>query len=187
VGVADIMPPRMPHGYAEVVAYYGDPKPVRLSSGEWRVDDGRERANLVRFDHALLPKAPCRRCGERQPGHVYVHRLFVEPLRFTFDGWAELRRRGSDFQLDHVACYAPRALRGSNGLLPSLHTFAAAFDVNPEDNPLVIGIVREDPRRISGCRIPEAHIAVAKAAGLFHGRDFERRSDPMHLQGPTGY
>jgi hypothetical protein len=27
------------------------------------------------------------------------------------------------------------------------------------------------------------NIAVAKAAALFHGRDFERRSDPMHFQG----
>jgi hypothetical protein len=25
------------------------------------------------------------------------------------------------------------------------------------------------------------------AAGLFHGRDFERRSEPMHFQGATGY
>src|SRR4051794_23447599 len=33
----------------------------------------------------------------------------------------------------------------------------------------------------------EAHIGVAKAAGLLHGRDFEHRSDPMHLQGATGY
>jgi hypothetical protein len=68
-----------------------------------------------------------------------------------------------------------------------MHTFAAAFDVNPEDNPLIIGIAREDPRRISGCKIPEENIAVARAAGLFHGHDFEHRSDPMHFPGATGY
>jgi hypothetical protein len=55
-----------------------------------------------------------------------VHRLVVEPLRFTFDGWAELRRRGRDVQLDQVSCYAARAQRRSNGLLSSMHTFRAA-------------------------------------------------------------
>jgi hypothetical protein len=41
-----------------------------------------------------------------------------------------------------IGTYAIAILPGATRK-PSMHTFAAALDVNPEENPLIVGIVRE--------------------------------------------
>ena len=187
MGIADVIPPRVPHGYAEIIAYFGDPKPTRGPDGEWTVDQAWERANMVSFAHPMIPTGSCRRCGAQQHGRLFVHRLFVDPMKRTLDGWAQLQRDGSNYAIDHLACFAPRAQRGSNGLLPSVHTWGAAFDLNPEDNQLIVGIDVDDQRRRTDRTIPDSWVAVAKADGLTWGGDFVHRFDPMHFQAASGY
>jgi hypothetical protein len=192
---AIIIPPRAPHGYAEVVEYFGDPKPTRSASGEWEVDPVWEAANMTRFDHPVLPTTPCPHCGAKQPGHLYVHKKIVDGLKWICDGW--LRLQADDGYLAvHVACFAPRAQRGSNGLVPSLHTWGAAVDWNPCTNVLLTNIQPDDPRRTTvpllGPKgevlrdLPESRVQLFKQAGHFWGGEFHTRADFMHEQLATG-
>lgn len=187
MGTADVIPPRVPHGYADLVAYYGDPKPQRLSSGEWVVDPRWERDNLVRLAHPILPTTPCPFCHAPQSGHLAVHRLVIEPMTHCFDLWRARQLAGDPYRLYHVGCYAPRAQRNSTGLLPSVHTFAAAFDVNEHTNPLISPCELDDPRRRTMRDLPDVFISDAESTGAMSGTKFKHRSDGMHHQYVTGY
>lgn len=195
MGSADIIPPRAPNGYAEIVQVFGDPHPIKNAAGEWTVSVTWERANMVRFDHAVLPTKPCPHCGTPQPGHLYTHRLMVPGLRHICDGWLELQK-ADGYELVHAACFAPRAQRGSNGLVPSLHTWGAAVDWNPCTNVLITNIQPDDPRRAAIPLVdehgkvlrdlPASRVQLFKEAGHFWGGEFHSRADFMHEQFATG-
>jgi hypothetical protein len=171
-----VVPPQAPNGLADIIAHYGDPKVQRSSDGSWTVDSAWERANCATVMHGLLPK-----------GKIYCHRLVAQPLMRTLDRWAARIQAGDPFRVKTFACFAPRAQRGSNGLLASTHTWAIAFDLNADDNPLITNIQPDDPRRFTARTIPDAWIADARAEGWFWGGDFHNRFDPMHFQLAVGY
>lgn len=170
-----IIPPRAPNGLAEIIAHYGDPH-IRFDAGAWKVDPAWERANMVTVQHGLLPR-----------GKLYCHKLVAQPLLRLLDRWAARIRAGDPFGVKTLGCFNPRAQRGSNGLLASTHTWGIAFDLNADDNPLILNIDPDDPRRLTHLTIPQLWIADARAEGWFWGGDFHHRFDPQHFQLATGY
>lgn len=171
-----VIPPQAPNGLVDIVAHYGDPRVSRASDGSWTVDPAWESANCITVQHGLLPR-----------GKLYVHRYIAQPLLRTLDRWAARIQAGDAYRVVSMACFAPRAQRGSNGLLASTHSWAIAFDLNPDTNKLILGIDPDDPRRATEKDIPDEWIADAEAEGFFWGGRFHSRFDPMHFQMATGY
>lgn len=167
-----VIPPRVPNGLTEILATYGDPKP-HIVAGDWIVDPQWEMKYMTTLHHDFLPT-----------GRVYCHRMIVEPLGYILDDWKAL----GGYALKTFGCFAPRAQRGSNGFVMSMHTLGIAFDTNAEQNKLISPCYPNDPRRDdpANCDIPATWIAAAKARGAFWGGNFERRFDPMHWQMATG-
>lgn len=167
MGAADVIPPRVPNGLAEIMATYGDPlyRPPGVVDHLW------EAMNMVTVRDLPLV------------GHkLYCHKLVVEPLRRAL---AECEAIGG-YEITTIGCFNPRAMRGTNGLLLSTHTWGIAVDINPETNKLVAPCEPDDPRR-SGYDIPDEWIAAFKCAGWVWGGDFHHRFDPQHFQMASGY
>lgn len=155
-----------PHGYAAILKYFGDPKPIA-----GKVSDRWEEGNMVLIRDADMFPA----------GKLYVHRKIVEPLKAALRKSAEIGWRPTT-----IGCFAPRQKRGVAEL--SLHTFGAAVDIDAETNPLLLDCPPGDPRRQTNKTISDAVIDVWRAEGWMWGGDFSgRRFDPMHFQWATGY
>lgn len=174
----DVIPIEVPQGLRQIYERYGDPA-LRIVSGEWQVDPRWESANLVTIHHTIIPSS--------QGGKLYVHKLIVPMLLATFDDWLGLQA-GDSYPIRHIGCFAPRAQRGESWLA-STHSWAIAFDLNPDTNPLIWPCPVGDPRRMApgAMDIPSAWVAAAKARGWVWGGDFSRRFDPMHFQLAKGY
>lgn len=174
--MGDVIPVQAPNGLADIIAHYGDPKVQRSQDGEWTVDAKWESANCIIVQHGLLPR-----------GKLYVHRLVAQPFLRVLDRWSARIQGGDTYKVVSIACFSPRAQRGSNGLLASTHSWAIAFDLNPDTNPMIVNIDPDDPRRITMLDIPRGWIDDAKAEGWFWGGEFHGRFDPQHFQLATGY
>lgn len=167
MGVADDIPPRAPNGLAEIMATYGDPK----YRPPGQVDSAWESANMVKiYDLPLVRHA------------LYVHRLIMTPLRRALARCSVI----GGYDIHTIGCFAPRAQRGSNGLLLSTHTWGIAVDINPEQNSLISPCDEFDSRR-SQFDIPSEWVDAFESEGFTWGGDFRHRFDPMHFQLATGY
>lgn len=171
-----VIPPLAPNGYAEILEHYGDPK-VRIVNGEWTVDALWESTNMVTIHHPLIPS----------PGKKRIHHLAAQPLLNVFERWSARIQAGDPYRVLTFGTFAPRAQRGSAGLVPSTHTWGIAFDLNEATNPLLKDIDADDPRRQTARDIPDAWIADAEAEGWFWGGKFQHRFDAMHFQLATGF
>lgn len=172
----DIIPVLAPSGLADIIDHYGDPK-IRIGNdGAWKVDPAWESANCITVQHGLLPR-----------GKLYVHRYIAQPTLNVLDRWSARIAAGDPYKLRTMGCFAPRAQRGSNGLLASTHSWAIAWDVNADTNPLITNIEIDDARRQTAKDIPDAWIADAQAEGFFWGGSFSHRFDPQHFQLARGY
>lgn len=171
--MGDVIPPRVPNGLAEVIAAYGDPAP-HIVHGDWVVDPQWEMKYMTTLAHPFLPH-----------GKIYCNRVIVDMLRNVLDDWQTI----GGYTIRTFGCYAPRAQRGSNGFVMSIHTVGAAFDLNADQNPIIYPCYPSDPRRTdpANCDIPVAWIEAAKARGWFWGGEFSRRFDPQHFQAATGF
>lgn len=174
----ELIPPRAPNGWTEVFAAYGDPK-VQKNPNGWTVDAAWERDNTTIVAHPLL-------VGTTPHGRLEMHKLVAPYFLRMLDMWQARIDAGSAWRPKHFACFAPRAQRGSKGLVMSLHSLAIAFDVDPDENELIEDIDLEDPRRQTAKKIPDEFIADARKCGFFWGGDFQHRFDPMHFQLATG-
>lgn len=106
---------------------------------------------------------------------VQFHRKAADRLRATFDDiWNLYGRDQAALDRTHITkfsgTYVDRPVRGSSRR--SCHAFAAAIDLDAEDNPL--GQVRNT--------IPANIVAVFEANGFFWGGRFTTRKDNMHFQ-----
>ena len=156
-----------PHGYTEIVKYYGDPAPVLgKASLRW------EGANMI-----LVRDLP-------GIAKLYVHRKIHEPLRAALTEAAAL-----NWYPKTIGCFNVRQKRSGSGL--SVHAFGAAVDLDATDNAMVLRCPVGDPRRaawaVSENRIPEAIIDIFRAQGWTWGGDFVGSFDPMHFQFCSGY
>ena len=168
MGSADEIPLAVPDGLAGIMATYGDPgyRPPGTVDIAW------EAANMVTVRDLPLV------------GHkLYIHRLVAEPLRRALARCADA---AESYQIHTIGCFAPRAMRGTNGLLLSTHTWGIAVDINPDQNKLVAPCEVDDPRR-SGYDIPDEWIKAFVAEGWVWGGAFKHRFDPMHFQLASGY
>jgi hypothetical protein len=158
---------KAPHGFAEIVKAYGDPRPYIKTDGTMRSDWEIHTLATARLPGAIPlswdPSVKVRR--------MRCHFLLVPIVTETFDAihaaglWDALREFGG--------CYAARAQRGSTK--PSLHLWGAAIDLNPSTN----GLGTEGDMSPSVVRVFEEH-------GWTWGGRFGR-PDPMHFQFATGY
>lgn len=168
------MSEKVPHGYAEIVQCYGDPRVIR-----GKVDRAWEERSMV-----LVRDLP-------GIAKLYMHRKVVAPLRAVLTRLAQL---GYMIPVDHnghalIGCFNPRAKRSSTDL--SLHAFGIAFDIDPDNNPGIANCPPGDPRRDEWAknekRIPQFVIEEFKAEGFTNGADFSRYFDPQHFQLSSGY
>lgn len=177
--MSTIIPQQAPNGLAEIVAHYGDPKITRDQDGTWAVDPRWESANMTTIHHPLIPAA--------QGSRLYMHSLVAPAFLRVLERWSARIVAGESYRVLHLGCFAPRAQRGSSGLLASTHSWGIAVDLNPDANKLITNIDPEDTRRQTAKDIPDAWIMDAKQEGWFWGGEFHSRFDPMHFQFATGY
>lgn len=167
MGAADVIPAQAPNGWEEVYAAYGDPMP-RVVRGEWRADPDWEAVNMMTVHHRLIPAV--------QGGKIYLHRKAVPAFLNALDSCERL-----GYAPKTIGGFNPRAQRGSNGAVLSLHSFGVAFDLDDEENPMIIPppAFRYDNGLY---KLPDAVIAVFKIEGFMWGGTFLHRFDPMHFQ-----
>ena len=178
------IPPQVPDGLAEIIATYGDPE-VKIVNGQWAVNPTWESANMVVIHHPMLPL-----------GRLYIHHLAAQPFLKVLERWSARVAAGDPYRVRTIGCFAPRAQRGSAGLVASTHTWGIAFDVNADANLLISPCDQSDARRtaipliVNGQtrrNIPTEWVSDAAAEGFFWGGAFKKRFDPMHFQLATGF
>lgn len=143
-----------PHGYAAIRAYYGD---ITVQNGQVTAPHGWESANLSKFSHPALQKP------------LYCHKKIQAPLSALLDVC-----RSHGYAILTCGAFAPRAKRTSSSL--SIHSWAAAVDINAASNPM---------RRPMQTDMPTAMVTEIKALGWTWGGDFPT-PDPMHFQWCSG-
>lgn len=177
--MGDIIPVQAPNGLADIITHYGDPKITRNQDGSWAVDAKWESDNMVIIAHPMIPA--------RQSGRLYIHKLAAPSFIRVLNRWQARIDAGDPYRVKTLGCFNPRAQRGSNGLLASMHTWGAAVDLNADDNPMISPCDPDDPRRQTETDIPRAWFDDWIAEGWFMGRDFQHRFDPQHGQLAQGY
>ncbi len=148
----------IPNGIEEIIAYYGDPQ-----EADWFKD------NIVVCE---LPFSLRQSWNGVRIDRFHVHRFVMSAMRDAlleieaYGGMVFLRQHDLDMW---GGVYNDRNKRGSN--IPSVHSFGAAIDVNPELGP------SGEPGRMP--------YFIVKA---FIRRGFVNlKSDQMHNQACRGY
>ena len=160
-----------PRGLAEIRAAYGDVKIERDARGGWRIISpiGWESANCTLFTHEVLD-------GRR----LYVNRAIVEPLSAAL--WLSYERCPR-YRIKTIGCFAVRPKRVAGqpaGVVGwpsiSVHTVAAAVDINAATNPQGAELVTD---------MPPEWVAAWEDVGWTWGGRFPR-PDAMHMQWAVG-
>lgn len=95
----------------------------------------------------------------------------------------ELIKRGLHGEIhSNDECYMVREVRGVAGLW-SIHSWAMACDLNPQDN--LLGLTREEALSKGLKPFTDAFIQTGRDVGLVMGYDFSRH-DGMHLENTKG-
>jgi hypothetical protein len=167
--------PAVPEGFDEVLALYGDPRPLLAPDGTLTAENEAlwQRQTLSRgelpFPIALDPAHPEK--GTKTT--FYAHRKLVSAFAAVF---GEIDRLGLRAHLrSWGGIYNFRPIRGTTTRL-SLHCFGAAIDLNSESNAL--GTAGDMHAGI---------IDIFEHFGFFWGGNFRGRPDPMHFQYARGY
>jgi hypothetical protein len=168
--------PPIPRGFDEIVATFGDPRPLMSPDGTISSANQLvwERQTLAR---GVLPFPIALVDGRGAKTGIVVtsfhaHHLLVALVESIFQ---EISRAGLDKAITSWGgIYNFRPIRGVSRI--SLHAFGIAIDLNPENNEL----------GTRGNMNPEL-ILMFKHFGFFWGGDFHGRPDPMHFQYATGY
>jgi hypothetical protein len=166
--------PPVPDGFDEVIALYGDPRPLIGPDGglDAHADVEWQRRILGRgtlpFPIPIDPRDPA-----KVKTTFYAHRRLVNVFQTVFEEIARLGLRKALHSWGGI--YNFRPIRGTTQRL-SLHAFGAAVDLNSETNRL--GDAGDmDP----------AVVEISTHFGFVWGGDFRSRPDPMHFQYATGY
>ena len=173
-GIVPANAPPVPDGFDEVIALYGDPRPLIGPDGglDADADELWQRQILGRgtlpFAIPLDPRNPA-----KVKTKFYAHRKLVGVFEAVFQEIARLGLQGEIHSWGGI--YNFRPIRGAKKRL-SLHAFGAAIDLNSETNPL--GQTGD---------MSDAIVEIFQHFGFLWGGDFRTRPDPMHFQYATGY
>lgn len=161
-----------PHGLAEIVDRFGDPRPLLNANGMLDPDEETAWRKTILAERELPFPIPLSMSAPTPvKTHVWAHRLLVDHLVETFE---DIARAGLQAEIKSWGgVYNFRAARKLQKL--SAHAWGIAVDLNPETNKL--GIFGDMDARI---------VEIFRARGFTWGGDF-KRIDPMHFQFATGY
>lgn len=171
-GVVPATLPPVPNGFNEIIATFGDPRPLLEPNGTITP------MNLDRWERQILALCPLPFAlavgdgGGETIRSFHCHQLLVGVFEAVFDELDRRNLRGAIRTWDGT--FAFRAIRGDTHL--SVHAFGAAIDLNAKTNPL------GGPGDMS----PDV-VAVFQHFGFLWGGNFHGRKDPMHFQYATGY
>lgn len=118
------------------------------------------------------------------PGYskqVYVNKKMAPMM---VEGFRQCAALGDGYVIKHLGCFAPRPKRSNAD--PSVHSWAAAFDLNPDQNP-ALRIKSAADLAKKKCDIPAAWVHIFKSIGFVWGGNFSSFYDPMHFQFCSGY
>jgi hypothetical protein len=158
----------VPHGFPQLIAAYGDPRPYVDDKAAW------ERKTLVTLPLPVpLPYAYVQSAEvTRLRAHTLVASLMVEALTTCLVAGVPRDR------LVYGGVYAWRPIRG--GVRLSTHAWGVALDLDPARNPL------GRPWRPTADMLPATVIDVFEGLGFCWGGRFER-PDAQHFQLCAGY
>jgi D-alanyl-D-alanine carboxypeptidase/Putative peptidoglycan binding domain len=173
-GVTPPDAPPVPDGFDQIVATFGDPRPLMEADGTISHDAELRWQRQVLATGVLPFPIPLSTDGST-PGvkkKFSAHRKLVSTFVAVFTEIDRLGLRGQIRSWGGI--YNFRAIRGAHHL--SLHAFGIALDLNPESNRLgEEGDMSADV------------VAVFEHFGFFWGGNFRGRPDPMHFQYAVGY
>ncbi len=174
-GITPANAPPVPNGFAEVIATFGDPRPLLEPDGTITPESRQIWERQILMPGELPFSIPLLNDDGEQVGsvkHFTAHRLLVGVFEAVFNEIDRLGLQASITSWEGI--YNFRSVRGQHRI--SLHAFGAALDINSLTNQLnTAGDM--DPRVIE----------VFRHFGFLWGGDFHGRKDPMHFQYATGY
>jgi len=150
-----------PHGLSEIIAYYGDIS-IDAASEQVITPPHWESWNIVVVDD--LPGWPHR---------LRLNGKVLEPLRLALGRCIDLH---DGYVIHALGCFCPRYKRGNSGEI-SVHSWAAAVDINADTNPRGFPMAKD---------IPNSWVDIFEGCGFTWGGDFPT-PDPMHMQWASGY
>jgi len=174
-GIMPANAPRVPSGFDEIIATFGDPQPLMEPDGTITKPNLEvwERKTLMTGELPFAISVLNDNGTQIDTVKTFTaHRLLTPVFEAVF---REIERQGLQKSITSwEGIYAFRSIRGHHRL--SLHAFGAALDINSLTNQLnTVGDM--DPRVIE----------IFRHFGFLWGGDFHGRKDPMHFQYATGY
>lgn len=173
-GISPPALPRVPNGFDEVLATFGDPRPFISPDGRISSDNETlwQRQTLSRGKLPFAIPLDAANAGAGMKTTFYAHRKLVGVFEAVFE---EIARLGLRQQVrSWGGIYNFRPIRGTSSTL-SLHCFGAAIDLNAETNQMG-----------SAGNMDASVVDVFEHFGFFWGGRFRGRPDPMHFQYATG-
>ena len=168
---------KIPHGYDEIREVYGDPqeKPACADPAKYIVARTWESASCRTISADLIVGYSRR---------IYMHKLvpprFLEAMRLANDACPSYRFRS-------IGCFNPRPKRKKIGNPPSLHTWAIAFDINPDTNRWApADAVPFGSGWSEWSDLPEAVVEAFESQGFQWGGRWAGPKDTMHFQLAAG-
>jgi len=164
----------IPVGRAEVISTFGDPKPTYTRRGKVKVARSWEWPELETVPASAIP-------GYHRK--LYMHRLAAPYFR-------EAMRRATiaepGYEFSRIGCFNPRHMRFDRSRPLSLHTWAIAYDINPEQNGTWYAKPGDpepfEPGWSQRSDLPRRVVEAFESVGFEWGGRWSRFRDPMHFQ-----
>jgi hypothetical protein len=163
--------PAVPNGFDEVIAAFGDPRPLLGADGRMPPENDELWQRRILAKGTLPFPIPLDDPPGPQKTTFWAHRRLTPVFEAVFQEIDRLGLRGAIRTWGGI--YNFRSIRGRTNL--SLHAFGAAIDLNAASNQL--GTAGDMNPRV---------VEVFTHFGFRWGGDFRGRPDPMHFQYATG-
>ncbi len=168
-----------PYGREEMNKMLGDPLPEQKFIGKKYAYSKKWARNYGR----LLKKGEIPAYRHRP---LWVNKAVVDPFLC-----AMLLLEGAGFEYKKIGCFNPRPKRYNAALGPSVHTWAAAFDIDAKENPSFIPNL-DSPTPFSPgwkqrSKLTEEEVNIFEKYGFEWGGRWSKFRDPMHFQFARGY